>query len=133
MKRTTKSTAKPAAKPAAKSATKPAAAKPAAPKAVKEPAKKAPAKKKAAATTVAAEIDVGFGNSLFIRGEGPGMSWEEGIPMECADSSVWSYSTSAATAPFDFKLLINDLTWSLGENYTAQPGKKNTVSPNFSR
>jgi hypothetical protein len=29
-------------------------------------------------TTIEAKIDVGFGNNLFVRGEGPGLSWEKG-------------------------------------------------------
>ena len=46
-----------------------------------------PAVKKAApkvvVTTITALVDVGFGNTLYLRGEGPGLSWEKGVPMKC--------------------------------------------------
>src|SRR4030095_613806 len=34
-------------------------------------------------TILEAKIDVGYGNTLFIRGEGPGLSWAQGTPMTC--------------------------------------------------
>jgi hypothetical protein len=36
------------------------------------------AKPKAPAVTITAKIDVGFGNALFIRGSGAGLSWSKG-------------------------------------------------------
>src|SRR5436190_23621179 len=89
-------------------------------KAAKAPAKKtaAPAKKKATvaaeppATFISAQIDIGFGNHLYIRGEGPGLSWDHGIPMDCTGAGLWTTSIKRASVPFVFKVLVNDLSWS---------------------
>src|SRR5262245_18623488 len=48
-----------------------------------------PVASKPVLTTITARYDVGFGNSLFIRGEGPGLSWDQGITMECLGNDLW--------------------------------------------
>ena len=129
MKKAT-TTEAPSAKPAAKKA--PAKAAPAstpAPKPAKKAAEKKPVPATAGLTVVVAKIDVGFGNLLFIRGEGPGLSWERGVPMDCVASDQWTWSTAAATRPFAYKVLINDERWSAGEDYVAEVGVENTISP----
>jgi hypothetical protein len=126
-----------------KSVTKPATAKPA-PKAAakaaapKVPAKKtaAPAKKKSAAseppvTFITAQIDIGFGNTLTLRGDGPGLSWDKGLPMDNVDASLWTATVRNATKPVTFKVLVNDLTWSAGPDYVVEPGQSITIQPTF--
>ncbi len=49
---------------------------------------------------VEANVDVGFGNTLFIRGEGPGLSWEHGTPMRCAGASTWEWSSDQVQGIF---------------------------------
>ena len=82
-------------------------------------------------TTVVAQIDVGFGNTLFIRGEGPGLSWEKGLRLDCVADDKWSHSIPETSKPIVFKFLINDLTWCKGDDFVAQPGTTVTVSPVF--
>lgn len=82
-------------------------------------------------TSVAAKIDVGFGNSLFIRGQGDGLSWDKGTPLQCVDASTWIWSTTGARGSVVFKLLINDETWSQGEDLVVQAGQKAEVQPVF--
>src|SRR3954469_12434810 len=50
-------------------------------------------------TKIEAQIDVGFGNALYIRGEGPGLSWESGVLMTCVSDDRWSTSIANATSP----------------------------------
>jgi hypothetical protein len=126
---------KPAAKlPAVKAITK-AIAKPATPKSA--PAKKsaAPTKKKSAAeppaTFISAQIDIGFGNHLYLRGEGPGLSWDHGLAMDNTGSNLWTASIKGAKIPVGFKVLVNDLTWSTGADYVVEPGQSITVYPTF--
>jgi hypothetical protein len=83
------------------------------------------------ATTIVAQVDVGFGNSLFIRGEGPGLSWEKGISLECVADDKWSIELEETTKPIVYKFLLNDQTWCKGEDHVAQPGTTVTVSPVF--
>jgi len=114
---------------------KPAAAKPETPPQpepeVKKPA--APKKKAApAATTIIAKVDVGFGNNLYLRGEGAGeLSWEQGVLMENMGGAEWSWSTSSAQGEVKFKLLINDAQWSTGDDFVAKPGETCHLEPGF--
>lgn len=84
----------------------------------------------AAPITIEAKIDVGFGNNLFVRGQGEGLSWERGIPLENVDSKTWRL-TVPAKDKVQFKLLINDAVWCKGEDLIAAPGKKVEVTPAF--
>jgi hypothetical protein len=122
---------------AAKSVKKTPIAKPVAVPAIKAvpAAKIAPAIKAVPATLtytkIIAKIDVGFGNTLYVRGEGSGLSWEKGVPLDCIADDEWSLSLAETSRPIVFKFLINDLTWSLGEDYAAQPGSSVVLTPTF--
>ena len=128
MKKAT-TTEAPSAKPAKKASAKAAPASAPAPKLVKKAAEKKPVPATAGLTVVVARIDVGFGNLLFIRGDGPGLSWDRGVPMDCVASDQWTWSTAAASRPFAYKVLINDERWSAGEDCVAEVGVENTTSP----
>ena len=82
-------------------------------------------------TTVTARIDVGFGNALFLRGEGPGLSWDTGLAMECAGSDVWSITLVESARAYTFKFLLNDTTWSKGPDFTVACGTSITLTPEF--
>ena len=83
-------------------------------------------------TTISAQVDTGFGNALFIRGQGAGLSWEKGQPLECIDATSWKWSSSEdSSQPVVFKLLINDQQWCRGENMIAAPGVLAQVAPLF--
>lgn len=136
MKKTTKKTAaakfvttsvaaKPAATPVTTSSSAPA---PAPVKAA--PVAKTPVVTTAAPITIEAKIDVGFGNNLFVRGQGAGLSWERGLPLENVDSQTWRL-TVPAKDKLQFKLLLNDSVWAQGEDVVAAPGKKVEVIPAF--
>ncbi len=101
---------------------------------VAKPVPPAPAKKPAAQptrTTIVANIDVGFGNALYIRGEGPGLSWEKGLVMDCVSDAQWIVTISDAVGPIVFKFLRNDVTWCVGIDYTVEPGASITLEPAF--
>jgi hypothetical protein len=123
-------------KSTSKKATSPAPAKKAAPAAkptkttIKKPAVKAVATRPMT-TTITAQIDIGFGNSLYIRGEGPGLSWDRGVLMNCLADDQWQIVLRESARPIVFKFLVNDLSWSAGEDYTAAPGAKVMLEPTF--
>ena len=102
----------------------------------KAPAKKtaAPARKKTGeppVTFISAQIDIGFGNHLYVRGEGPGLSWEHGVAMDCTGANLWTASVKRASAAVTFKLLVNDVAWSTGNDFVVAPGQSITVTPSF--
>lgn len=132
MKKATNTEAPSAEKPAKKAPAKRASTSSATtPKKTAEPTPAAPAPAPIVQTTVVATTDVGFGNLLYIRGDGPGLSWDCGVPMECASSDTWTWATKAASRPFAYKVLVNDERWSLGDDYVAAVGVENTVAPAF--
>lgn len=100
----------------------------AAPKTVK---KSLPASAPARKTVVEAKVDVGFGNRLFIRGQGDGLSWEKGTLMECRDNSTWVWSTTEATDKVECKVLLNDQVWAQGDNLSVAPGESRQTVPVF--
>jgi hypothetical protein len=80
--------------------------------------------------TIEAKIDVGFGNSLYLRGEGLGLSWNQGIPLTNVDGNTWKWS-GETKEQLKFKLLLNDQVWSQGEDLVATPGQRVEISPAF--
>lgn len=81
--------------------------------------------------TIEAKIDVGFGNTLYLRGEGvKGADWNHGVPLKCVDGSTWQWSGEAADVA-KVKLLLNDSVWAKGEDLLIKPGEKIQISPSF--
>lgn len=135
-KTTTKKTTPAKTTPAKTAAAKTAAVATSAP-VVKAPAKKGVvARKKATApeapaTFISARIDIGFGNHLYLRGEGPGLSWDHGVAMDCIAADGWAHTIKGATEPVVFKVLLNDEKWCGGNDYVVEPGQSVTVVPAF--
>ncbi len=92
--------------------------------------KKAPAQP-VEQTSATARVDVGFGNSLYIRGEGAGLSWDRGVLMENVSPYEWTWKTTRAKSDVEFKFLINDEIWAEGENLTVSPGGASISTPTF--
>ena len=97
--------------------------------AVREPGKQSSADAQAA--LVKAKIDVGWGNGLFIRGQGSGLRWDKGEPLACVDGSTWVWANAQVREKVEFKLLLNDQVWSDGPNLVVEPGKRIEVRPSF--
>jgi hypothetical protein len=66
--------------------------------------------------TIIAHINVGWGNSVYLRGEGGGLKWDIGVPMLCIGEDRWVWSCHADEAPKQFKFLRDDRDWAVGEN-----------------
>lgn len=125
MKKTTKNAT--ATKAPAKKTVQPAAAA----KKTTAAAKKAVVGKEPPATIVFARIDIGFGNHLYIRGEGPGLNWDHGVAMDCVTNGLWTATIKHAANAVVFKLLVNDISWNTGPDYVAEPGQSISVDPTF--
>jgi hypothetical protein len=94
-------------------------------------AKVKPVATKRLSTVITAKIDVGFGNALYVRGEGPGLSWERGAPMTCIGDDAWSITLGESARGYTLKFLINDTTWSVGPDFNVASGQVVTFSPGF--
>lgn len=96
---------------------------------------KAPAVKAAAAklppTVITAKIDIGFGNTLYLRGEGAGLSWDAGVALDCVADDQWSITLPGTGKAVVYKFLVNDLSWSEGADYVTESGAKVVLKPTF--
>ncbi len=82
-------------------------------------------------TSIVAYADVGFGNTLYIRGEGAKLSWEKGLPLKNISATEWAFGTNEVTGLITFKFLINDQIWAEGSNVSAWAGSRSISSPEF--
>jgi hypothetical protein len=60
------------------------------------------------ATRVLVTAYIGIGNRVFIRGEGAGLSWDKGVPLQFVSIGKWRWENSEASSPVRFKLYKND-------------------------
>ena len=84
------------------------------------------------ATRLLVTAYIGIGNRLFIRGAGPGLSWDKGGPLQFVSIGKWRWETADATAPVKFKLYKNDDTecTALGSQ-SLDPGHQEEVTAAF--
>jgi hypothetical protein len=84
------------------------------------------------ATRLLVTAYIGIGNRLFIRGDGPGLSWEKGVPLQFVSIGKWRWETSDASAPVRFKLYKNDdVECSALGNQSLDPGHQQEVTATF--
>ncbi len=83
-------------------------------------------------TRITIKYDVGFHNTLFIRGQGiNGMSWDRGTPLKNVKADEWVWETDNSFANAEFKVLINDRVYEVGTNHTLKCGANFHYSPRF--
>lgn len=75
---------------------------------------------------------IGIGNKLFVRGSGPGLSWEKGVPLQFVSIGKWRWETPDASEPLTLRLYKNDEQEcaSPGE-FTLSPGHQQEVRASF--
>ncbi len=75
---------------------------------------------------------IGIGNRLFIRGEGPGLSWEKGVALTFVSIGKWRWETNEATGPVRFRIYKNDELecTALGER-SVEPGAQADFTASF--
>ncbi len=84
------------------------------------------------ATRLLVTAYIGIGNRLFIRGAGPGLSWEKGLPLQFVSIGKWRWESSDVTGPVKYKLYKNDAVecTALGEQQV-DPGQQQEVAAAF--
>ena len=82
-------------------------------------------------TRVTIKFDVGFGNSLYIRGKGAGLSWDKGILLKNLKTDEWIWETDLPFTQCEFKVLINDKEFELGDNHLLSQGATIQFAPKF--
>ncbi|HEX9783793.1 MAG TPA: hypothetical protein VGA56_13800 [Opitutaceae bacterium] len=85
----------------------------------------------AGATSVVATAYIGIGNKLYVRGEGPGLDWERGVPMQFLAIGKWGWTTTDAGGPVTCRIFRNDETPMLDADVVISPGEKAEITPQF--
>lgn len=88
--------------------------------------------KKPVVTQIVVRCDCGFPNALFIRGEGlAALSWDKGLPMKNVSADQWVWESDRPCSTVQFKVLINDTRYEIGENHSVAFGQRTEVTPKF--
>ena len=77
-------------------------------------------------------LNCGFGNTLHLRGEGAGLSWERGIPLKNINADTWIWETDRPFTQCSFKVLLNDRNYETGENHVLKQNGQVSYVPQFS-
>lgn len=85
-----------------------------------------------ATTTVVANVMIGIGNKPFLRGEGPGLSWDEGVSMNFIEIGKWAWSPPRKNASLTVQVYRNDQDPDKGGKVEVKPGQKLEITPDFS-
>jgi hypothetical protein len=84
------------------------------------------------ATRLIVTAYIGIGNRLFIRGDGPGLDWDRGVPLQFISIGKWRWETAESTTPMSFKLYKNDDVDCPGLGaLTLDPGYQQEVTAKF--
>ncbi len=68
---------------------------------------------------------------LCLRGEGGGLNWQEGVPLNYEGNDRWSYKIPEATAPVVCRVYLNDEISAFGEDLLLNPGQTLDIAPSF--
>jgi outer membrane biosynthesis protein TonB len=84
------------------------------------------------ATRLLVTAYIGIGNRLFVRGTGPGLSPDKGVPLQFVSIGKWRWESAEATGPLTVSLYKNDdiPCAALGE-ITLEPGRQTEVTATF--
>jgi hypothetical protein len=82
-------------------------------------------------TSLIATAYIGIGNKLFLRGDGPGLSWEEGVPMQFLSIGKWGWSTLGVEAPVTCRIYKNDDEPAIDGDILLNPAELKEISPRF--
>lgn len=82
-------------------------------------------------TRITLNIDVGFSNALYLRGQGANLSWDKGILLKNIKADEWVWETNVPFTSCEFKVLVNDVTYEVGQNHTLTCGASICYTPQF--
>lgn len=83
-------------------------------------------------TRIIVQYDVGLNNSLFLRGQGlTNLSWDKGLELKNIKPDEWIWETDKPFSNCEFKVLINDNIYEIGENHSVIKGESIRINPKF--
>lgn len=88
-------------------------------------------KKSSYKTRLTVKYDIGYQNKFFIRGKGAGLSWDKGQELTNVKPDEWIWETQVSFSQCEFKVLINDEIYEIGENHFLNCGSSVVYTPHF--
>lgn len=82
---------------------------------------------------ITASILIGIGNKLYIRGVGPGLSEDRGVPLEFVEIGKFRWIADDASRPVKGRILLNDEIPARSGTFVIKPGEHLEISPEFPR
>ncbi|NBD37985.1 MAG: hypothetical protein GVY10_05395 [Verrucomicrobia bacterium] len=76
---------------------------------------------------------IGISNRLYLRGDGPYLSWEKGEVLAAVGIGEYRKTFSGLEEPIQLALLLNDEVWSAEGRFTIEPGRKTELHASFPR
>ncbi len=83
------------------------------------------------ATRLLVTAYIGIGNKLYIRGDGPGLSWDKGVPMQFVSIGKWGWSSQEAAGPVRCRLYKNDTQASNEGEIVLEPARHTELAAQF--
>ncbi len=100
------------------------------------PPAESPAKKRRArgsGTVLIANVLIGIGNKPYLRGTGPGLSPDKGVPMEFVEIGKWQWVSPDPDAPVTCRIYKNDEIPAEGPEIEIEGGHRLEISASFKR
>ena len=84
-------------------------------------------------TTIRIHYNVGYGNRITLCGDTDPFRWTQPMETRNTATDVWERQLERIPSgqTFQYKPLINDVTWSAGSNYTGTDGTTIDIYPTF--
>lgn len=83
-------------------------------------------------TALIAHVMIGIGNKPYLRGFGPGLSPDKGVPMEYVDVGRWQWISPESGSPLNVTLWKNDEIPADGDPVSVPSGMTLEIHPAFS-
>ena len=82
-------------------------------------------------TTLHADVMIGIGNKPYLRGNGAGLSFAKGVPMDFLEIGKWQWTTKSLKKTLTCKIYKNDQIPATGDTFTIKPGQTLQINPSF--
>lgn len=82
-------------------------------------------------TQITVRCDCGFGNALYVRGEGAQLRWDRGAVLTNTGPDTWIWQSALAFGDCEFKILLNDRHFERGPNRQLACGQSVDLTPQF--
>lgn len=83
-------------------------------------------------TTIQIQYNCGWGNTLYLRGDTLPLTWERGIRCDSVGPNLWQCVLERPTSGcIEFKSLVNDTVWEVGENHRVTVHENIEITPQF--